>query len=70
MSMAEVKETIAEMSTEQRLEIAALIAHLNRADSSEYQVELDRRMSAMDGGKKISAKDFDRRHKTLLKQGR
>ena len=68
--MVEVKEAIAEMSAEKRLEIAALIAHLNRADSPEYQEEMDRRMSAMDTGKKASAQDFDRRHKDLLKKGR
>ncbi|HEY1788336.1 MAG TPA: hypothetical protein VGJ73_09285 [Verrucomicrobiae bacterium] len=70
MSMVEVKETIAEMSAEERLEIAALIAHLNRADSPEYQNELERRMSGMDAGKKISSVDFVRSHEKLLKQGR
>ena len=70
MSMVEVKETVAEMSAEERLEIAAFIAHLNRADSPEYQAELDRRMSAMDAGRKTSAKVLERRHKDLLDQGR
>lgn len=70
MSMVEVKETIVEMSVEERLEIAALIAHLNRADDSDYQVELDRRMSAMDAGQKTSAQVLERRHKDLLKEGR
>lgn len=44
--MAELKETIEEMSVEERLEIAALIAHLNRADDPEHQAEMDRRMAA------------------------
>jgi cytochrome c len=70
MSMVEVKETVAEMSAEERLEIAAFIAHLNRADSPEYQTELDRRMAAMDAGKKTSTQDMKRRHKDLLEQGR
>lgn len=70
MSMVEVKETITEMSVEERLEIAALIAHLNRADLPEYQDEMDRRMSAVDAGKKASVQDFERRHKDLLKEGR
>ena len=69
MSLLEVKETIAEMSVEERLEIAAFIAHLNRADSPEYQAELDRRISAMGAGQKASAGDFERRHRDLLKQG-
>ena len=40
--MTEVKESVAEMTVEERLEVAALIAHLNRADDPEYQEELDR----------------------------
>ena len=70
MSMVEVKETIAEMSVDQRLEIAALIAHLNRAADPEYQAELDHRMSAMDAGQKAAAPSFEQRHQDLLKQGR
>ena len=69
MSMVEVKETVAEMSAEERLEIAAFIAHLNRADTTEYQSEMDRRMSAMDAGRKSSAQDLERRHKDLLARG-
>jgi hypothetical protein len=70
MSMVEVKETIAEMSVEERLEIAALIAHLNRADDPDYQVELERRMAAMDAGRKVSARSIQSLHDDLLKQGR
>ena len=70
MSMVEVKETITEMTAEERLEIAALIAHLNRADSAEYQQELDRRMSDMDVGKKAFSRDFAQRHDDLVKRGR
>jgi hypothetical protein len=58
MSFAEVKESIVEMSAEQRLEVAALIAHLNRADDPEYQSELDRRMAAMDAGEKFSGQSL------------
>jgi hypothetical protein len=54
MSIAEVKESITEMCAEERLEVAAFIAHLNRADDSEYRSELDRRMAAMDAGEKFS----------------
>jgi hypothetical protein len=69
MSLAEIKETIAELSTEDRLEIAALIAHLNRADDAEYQAELDQRMSTMDAGRKNSAETLENRHQGLLDQG-
>jgi len=70
MSMAEVKERIAEMSAEERLEVAALIAHLNRADDQEYQAELDQRMSAMDAGRKNSAAAVENSHRNLLNRGR
>ena len=69
MSMAEVKESIAAMTAEERLELAGLIAHLNRADDSEYQAELDRRMAAMDSGQKNSAEALTRRHDDLSGKG-
>jgi hypothetical protein len=70
MSMAEIKEQIAEMSTEERLEVAALIAHLNRAGDPEYQAELDQRMSAMDAGRKNSAAALENSHRNLSNQDR
>jgi hypothetical protein len=69
MSLAEIKETITEMSAEERLEIAALIAHLNRVDDPQYQAELDRRMSAMDAGRKNSVESLESRHRDLLDRG-
>lgn len=65
MSFAEVKESVVEMSVEERLEVAALILQLNRADDPEYQAELDGRMSAMDAGRKTSAQVLMARHKGL-----
>ena len=69
MSMAEVKESIAGMTAEERLELAGLIAHLNRADDLDYQTELDRRMSAMDSGRKNSADALKLRHDDLSGKG-
>lgn len=65
MSFAEVKECVAELSAEERLEVAALIAHLNRADDPEFQTELDGRMSAMDAGLKTPASVLKKRHDEL-----
>ena len=65
MSLAEIKETIAEMSVDERLEVAALIAHLNRAEDPEYQSELDRRMSSMDAGRKNTAESLEKHHRNL-----
>ena len=68
MSFAEVKESVVEMSAEERLELAALIAHLNRADDSEYQAELDKRMSAMDAGRKTSAQGLKKATTNWIKE--
>jgi hypothetical protein len=58
------------MSVEERLEVAALIAHLNRVDDPEYRAELDRRMSAMDSGRKVTANEVEALHEDLNRKGR
>jgi hypothetical protein len=70
MSLAEVKASVVGMSVEERLEVAALIAHLNRTEDPGYQAELDRRMSAMDSGRKTDATALKRLHDELAAQGR
>ena len=70
MSLSEVKASIAEMSVEERLELAALIAHLNRAEDPGYQADLDRRMSAMDSGRKTGAEALKELHDRLAAEGR
>jgi hypothetical protein len=58
------------MTVEERLEVAALIAHLNRAEDSAYQAELDRRMSSMDSGRKTGAAELNQLHDELAAEGR
>jgi hypothetical protein len=58
------------MTMEERLEIAALITHLNRADDPHYRAELERRMTAMDSGAKISAETLEQSHADLSRRGR
>ncbi len=70
MSLAEVKASVVEMSVEERLEVAALIAHLNRAEDPAYQAELERRMTAMDAGRKTSAIALKAVHDELANRGR
>ena len=62
--------SIAGMSVEERLEVAALIAHLNRTEDLGYQAELDPRMSAMDSGRKTSASELEHLHEDLSRKGR
>ena len=70
MSLAEVKASIEKMNVEERLEVAALLAQLNRVDDHQFQAELDRRMDAMDGGRKTELADLERLHEELSRQGR
>ena len=70
MSLAEVKASVTAMSVEERLEVAALIAHLNRAEDPGYQAELDQRMSAMDSGRKTDATGLKKVYDGLAAQGR
>ncbi len=70
MSLAEIKASIARMSREERLEVAALIAHLNRAEDLAYQAELDRRMAAMDSGHKSDVAALKKVHDDLASKGR
>ena len=70
MSLAEVKTSVAAMSSDDRLDVAAFIAHLNRAEDPEYRAELDRRMADMDSGRKTLASELERLHEDLSRKGR
>jgi hypothetical protein len=70
MSFAELKERIAELNLEERLEIAAWITHLNRRDDHDYQAELDRRLARMEAGDKSSASDLERLRAQLFARER
>jgi cytochrome c len=70
MSLAEVKTSVEAMSIDDRLDVAAFIAHLNRAEDPEYRAELDRRMADMDSGRKTPASELERLHEDLSRKGR
>jgi hypothetical protein len=69
MSLAEIKDCIEALSVEDRLEIAAWIAYLNRATDASYQAELEARMSRMDAGHKFTQADLARAHAELNDKG-
>jgi hypothetical protein len=69
MSLAEIREQIAGLTVEERLDLAALIAHLNRADDREFQSALDQRLAAMDAGRKSTLDDLERQHRSLSADG-
>jgi hypothetical protein len=65
MSFAEIKARVAGLSPEERLELAALIAHLSHTDDPQYQADLDRRLAEMDSGRKFGQADLARVHSEL-----
>ena len=68
MSLAEVKTSVAGMSIDERLDVAAFMAHLNRAEDPEYRAELDRRMAGMDSGRKTTASELERLHEEMSRR--
>jgi cytochrome c len=70
VSLAEIRDQIAGLTVEERLDVAALIAHLNRVDDPEYRSELDQRAADMDAGKKSTLDDLERQHQRLATGGR
>ena len=70
MSFTEIKDSVEALSIEERLELAAWIAHLNHAKDPVYLAELEARMSAMDSGKKFTSADLERVHAELSAKGR
>jgi hypothetical protein len=70
VGLAEIREQIAGLTVEERLDLAALIAQLNRADDPEYQSALDQRMVDMDAGKKSTLEDLERLHRSLSAEGK
>ena len=65
MSFREIKAGIAGLTVEERLEIAGLIAHLNRSEDPAWQAELDRRLAATERGRKANRRDLENRHKDM-----
>ena len=70
MSMTEMKAQIATLTVEDRLEIAALIAHLNRRDDPAYHAELERRLAQMEAGQKAPQSEIEALHDRLTREGR
>ena len=69
MSFGDIKDGVRTLTVEQRLELAALIAHLNRAEDDVWRDELDRRLAAMEAGRKHSQSDLEQLHQQLSSQG-
>jgi len=69
VSLAEIQDQIAGLTVEERLEVAALIAHPNCMADPDYQDELDQRVAKMDAGIKSTLDDLERQHQRLSDGG-
>ena len=70
MSLAEIRNEVAKLSREERLNLEAYLIFLSQQDDPEYLAELDRRMERMDRGEKVSAAEFEAMHQKLVAEGR
>jgi len=69
MSFAEIKEKVAELTDEERLDLEAWLLCLRLGNDPAWLAEMDRRMAKMDAGKKVSQEEVLRMHQELLAKG-
>jgi hypothetical protein len=69
MSFAELKEKVAELTEEERLDLESWLVTLRLTNDPEWLAEMDRRMAGMDAGKKITQEEVMRIHQELLAKG-
>jgi hypothetical protein len=71
MSLAELREQAVALSAEERLQLAAFLAELDERTEIQFRETADRRMKAMDTGKKVTMEEFEREHaRKLTKENR
>lgn len=70
MSVAEVKTSIAQLSVEERLDVAAFITHLNQEQDPEFMAELGERMDQMRAGRETTQEQLEALHRHLTSEGR
>lgn len=70
MSVAEVKSSIARLSLDERLDVAAFITHLNQEQDPEFMAELGERMDQMRAGRETTQDQLEALHRRLTSEGR
>jgi hypothetical protein len=70
MSLTEMKQNAAALTSEERLELAVYLAELDEQDEPRFNEALARRMAAMDSGRKISMDAFEAEHHRRLAEGK
>ena len=66
MGLPELKERAAQLSADERLQLAAFLAELDEARLAEFTELVDQRMKAMDAGHKVTMEEFEAEHTRRL----
>ena len=69
MSVAELKQTVDTLSTEERLFLSAYLHHLARAGDPAHKAQLGERLRRMEAGKKVTLEQAQRLHESLESAG-
>lgn len=68
MSLAELKEQASRLSPQERFDLAAFLAELDQMNERGFQETVDRRMKAMDAGKKVTQDELQAEHVRRVSQ--
>ncbi len=68
MSLAELKEQAFRLSPQERFDLAAFLADLDQMNERSFQETVDRRMKAIDAGKKVTQDELEAEHVRRLNQ--
>ena len=65
MNVAVIKDSIAQMTLDERREVSAFISHLNSVQDPEFMAELGRRMDQMQAGQETGEEQLEALHRRL-----
>jgi hypothetical protein len=61
MSLVELKRDAVKLPEQERRELAAFLLQIGRERNEAWRGEMSRRMTEMDGGRKVTQVEFERR---------
>jgi hypothetical protein len=61
MTLVELKRDAVKLPEQERRELAAFLLQIGRERNEAWRGEMSRRMAEMDGGKKVTQAEFERR---------
>ena len=70
MSLAEIKDEVGRLSSEERQMLVSYICELGQREGDPYYDDMDRRMKAMDSGRVVTQTDLEQKHEHLVHRGK